>query len=75
MKVGEFAYTDFLGLPMLVWGGMATLALLFLTFLIGYMNHRGNHTIPFKYHKPVAMLTVCMGIIHGLIGMLASLGY
>jgi len=75
MKVGELAYSELLGLPMIVWGGSLTLALLILTSSIGYLNKRGNHTLPFKYHKPAAMLTVCMGIIHGLMGMLASLGY
>jgi len=75
MKVGQLAYTDVLGLPLLAWGGIASLILLILTFSVGALNRRGVHIIPFNYHKPLAVATLIVAIFHGLMGLLASLGF
>jgi hypothetical protein len=73
--IRDMAYAEMLGLSAVVWGGMLTLLLLLVTAAISFMNQRGNHTIPFKYHKPMAVLTIIAGTVHGLIGLLANLGY
>jgi hypothetical protein len=75
MKVGELAYKELLGLPMIGWGGIISITLLIATFLTGYLNHRGIRIIPFKYHKPLAYVTLVVAVIHGTIGILSNLGY
>ena len=75
MRIGELAYKMFMGLPMIGWGGIITLALLILTFSIGFLNHRGIRVIPFKYHKPAAAATLLFGVVHGAIGVLSNLGF
>jgi hypothetical protein len=75
MKVGELAYTELLGLPMIAWGGILSILLLTITFLSGYLNHRGIRVIPFNYHKPLAFVTLVFASIHGAIGVLSNLGY
>ncbi|MFH0861682.1 MAG: hypothetical protein V1875_01510 [Candidatus Altiarchaeota archaeon] len=74
MKVGVLAYTDFVGLPVMVWGGIITLSLMLLTFAIGFLNKRGIRVIPFKYHGTAAYITLVAAILHGLMGVLSNLG-
>jgi hypothetical protein len=75
MRVSEIAYTEFLGLLVIMWGGMFTLFMFALTAAIGLLNARGVHTIKFKYHKPAALISLTLGFIHGLRAMLSYLGY
>ena len=75
MKVGELAYKELLGLPIIGWGGLISITLLVLTFSTGYLNHKGIRIIPFKYHKPLAILTLIFVTIHGAFGVLSNLGY
>ena len=75
MKISQIAYTEVLGLPILLWGGMATGIMLTLTAAIGFLNAHGIRIIKFKYHKPTAYLTLALGLFHGLIGILAYLGF
>jgi len=74
MKISEIAYSEFLGLPAIMWGGIITLLMFALTAAIAILNHRGIRKIPFKYHKPLAILSLALGLIHGLLGMLSYLG-
>ena len=74
MVFAELAYTEFLGQPLVIWGGLATLILLALTSAAGYLNKRGIHVIPFKYHGPLAALTLVAGLLHGGIALAANMG-
>ncbi|MFH1722683.1 MAG: hypothetical protein ABH950_08790 [Candidatus Altiarchaeota archaeon] len=75
MVFAEIAYTEVLGLPVIVWGGIISLLMLSVAFLSGYLNARGNHIIPFKYHKPLAVIALICAIGHGLLAIGANLGY
>ena len=75
MKVSQLAYTEVLGLPAILWGGMLSGILLLLTATIGFLNARGIRVIKFKYHKSTAYLAVLAGLFHGIIAILAYFGF
>jgi len=73
--IGQLAFSQILGLPMVVWGGIFTFLCFLFTTYIGYKNMRGNMTIPPKWHFRMAYISIALGLFHGLLGLLASLGY
>ncbi|VVB52738.1 Uncharacterised protein [uncultured archaeon] len=75
MVVGELAYKVVLGQPVIVWGGIATLLMVCLTFSIGYFYTRGIRWIPFKHHKHVAKIALALAFLHALLAMGANLGF
>ena len=73
--ISQIAFKDVLGLPLVAWGGLLTFLVMVLTFLSGALNRRGIHIIPLKYHFPLAWAAMALAIFHGLIGLLAVMGY
>ncbi len=51
--------------------GILTLSSFLFTALIGFLNFKGNHKIPFKWHPRMAVISIALAIIHGLLGILA----
>jgi hypothetical protein len=72
--VFEFAFAKFLGLPLIAFGGMFTLLLFLATATMGFMINRGLAKIPVRVHFTMAIISLCVGLMHGLIAMLAFLG-
>ncbi|MFH1404328.1 MAG: hypothetical protein ABIH11_08680 [Candidatus Altiarchaeota archaeon] len=75
MSVGEFAYNEVFGMPVIVWGGIATLLMICATAAIGFLNARGVRRIPFKYHKPAAVLSLILAFMHALLAVGANMGF
>lgn len=69
--VGQIAYTLIFGKPVIVYLGILTLALLLLTAAIPLLNRNGIRTIPLAWHPRCAMATLCLAIIHGMLGIFA----
>jgi hypothetical protein len=74
MAVSEIAYTQILGVPVVIWGGITTLLMLLLTAAVGFLNAKGIHTIPFKYHKPCAFATIILAFCHAALVILSNTG-
>jgi len=73
--IAQLAFSPLLGIPMIAWGGMITFLCFLFTAYIGKMNTKGNMTIPPKWHFRMTYISLVLGLFHGLIGMLAFLGY
>jgi len=73
--IGQLAFSQILGLPMVVWGGIFTFLCFLFTAYIGRMNTKGNMTIPPKWHFRMAYISLAMGFFHGMLGILSMLGY
>lgn len=71
--MGNIAYFQIFGKPLILWGGTLTLICLLITAGISVLNNRGNHKIPFKWHPIMARVTIILGLIHGTMGILAYL--
>ncbi|MBI5421727.1 hypothetical protein HZA44_01165 [Candidatus Peregrinibacteria bacterium] len=70
----QIAYTPILGLPLVMWGGLITFALLCTTGTLGYLVFTGKMPTGFKWHKRCAMATFAMGFLHGLLALLSYFG-
>lgn len=51
--------------------GIVTLLSFLTTALIAILNIKGIIPIPFEWHPRLAVLSIGLGLIHGLLGILA----
>ncbi len=63
-----------LGIPLVAWGGLATLICLMITFLFGFLVHV-KHMKLFKWHMRMAVVTLLLGLGHGAYAFLWIWGY
>jgi cytochrome b561 len=73
--VQTLALTPFLGLPLVVYGGITTLLLMLFTATVGFLNFKGIHVIPFKWHPRLAVTTITVALIHAVFGLSIFLGF
>jgi hypothetical protein len=64
-------YYIIFGKPLIMYGGILTLACLLFTAAISVMNNKGIHNIPFSRHPIMARITIALALIHGTLGILA----
>jgi ethanolamine transporter EutH len=67
----NITYFLIFGKPLIMYLGTLTLLSFLLTALIGFLNYKGMHKIPFKWHPRMAAISITLAIIHGLMGILA----
>jgi len=67
----NITYAPVFGYPLIMYLGIATLLSFLITGSIGFLNFKGIHTIPFKWHPRFAVFAICLAIIHGSLGVLA----
>jgi hypothetical protein len=67
----SITYHLIFGKPLILYGGVITLLSLLTTASISFMNRRGIHFIPFKWHPRMAALTILLAVVHGTLGILA----
>jgi hypothetical protein len=67
----DISYALIFGKPLILYLGIITILLFFLTAAIAILNLRGIHTIPFKWHPRCAMIAIFFAIVHGILGILA----
>lgn len=65
----EIAYFLIFGKPVVLYLGILTLASFAFTALVGFLNFKGIRAIPFKWHPRLALFSLTLGIIHGLLGL------
>lgn len=71
----QIAFQIYFGLPLVAWGGLATLVSLLIAATMGYLLHSGRANFPLVWHVRAAIISLMMGVFHGLIAMLAILGF
>jgi len=64
----SIALYNIFGLPLIVYGGLTTLALFVFIALIPFLNQKGIK-IPFNWHKRLAYLALIMAAGHGILGI------
>ena len=73
--IHQIAFYNILGLPLIAYGGIITLLCILATATMGYMIHKNIRRIPIKWHLRMAAISIVLGLFHGLIAMLAFLGF
>jgi len=71
--IRQVAYSQFLGLPLILYGGIITLLSLITTAALGYLMRELRKPIPFIWHKRFAFITLGLALFHGLLGILSYL--
>jgi hypothetical protein len=64
------SYYLIFGKPLIMYVGILTLLSFLFTALIGFLNFKGNRTIPFRWHSRMAVLSITLAFIHGVLGIL-----
>lgn len=67
----NISYFLIFGKPLIMYMGILTLLSFLFTALIAFLNHKGIHKIPFKWHPKLAAISITLAIIHGLMGILS----
>ena len=67
----DIAYFPIFGRPLIVYLGIITLGAFLFTAIVAVLNVEGIQKIPFRWHPRVAIFSVVLGIIHGILGIAA----
>lgn len=67
----KITYFPILGKPLIMYLGIITLLSFLFTALIAVMNKKGISKINFKWHIRMAVTSIILALIHGILGMLA----
>lgn len=68
--ITTFAYTLIFGKPIIMYFGILTYVLLFLTISIAVLNvHFGVRIIPFKWHPRLGFTTATVATLHAIMGI------
>jgi hypothetical protein len=67
----EISYFMIFGRPLIMYLGIVTLLMFLLTASIAILNMKGIVTLPFVWHPRLAVLSICLALVHGMLGILA----
>lgn len=71
MVFNEITYYLIFGKPLIMYLGLATLACFLVTAIIGHEIIKGTGRIPFEWHRRMAITSISLAIVHGILGVLA----
>lgn len=63
----DFAYSPILGKPLVFYLGILTYLSFLFTAVLGYSFFKGRPILPFKWHPRIAITSLILGLIHGLL--------
>jgi dolichyl-phosphate-mannose--protein O-mannosyl transferase len=69
----EITYYLILGIPFIVYLGTITIIMFILTALIALIKRKRKINISIKWHYRLAYLSIFLGIVHGILGILTYL--
>lgn len=67
--INNFAYILFFGKPLIMYLGIITFILIVFTATVGALNFKGIKIIAFKWHPVLAIISIIVAFIHGLLGL------
>jgi len=67
----NFTYYPIYNIPLIIYIGIFTLIIFFITAIIAYLKRRGKIKISIKWHYYLAYVSLILGLFHGIIALLA----
>lgn len=67
----NITYFLIFGKPLIMYVGILTLFSFLFTATIAILNKKGIQKIPFAWHPRMAIISITLAVIHGLLGILA----
>jgi hypothetical protein len=65
----QVSYYLIFGRPLILYLGIITVCMLLVTASIPVLSRRGLVKIPFGWHVRLAVLTICIALVHGMLGI------
>lgn len=65
--MADFAYYSILGKPLVFYLGILTYFSFLFTASLGYFFFIGKPLLPFKWHPRMAVTSLILGLIHGVL--------
>jgi len=69
----DISYYLIFGLPFILYLGVVVILFLFFTSFIAFLRRKSKTKISVQWHYRLAYITIVLGSIHGLLGLLAYL--
>lgn len=69
----EISYYLIFGLPFILYLGIIVIIMLFFTGFLAFLRRKGKTKISVQWHYRLAYITILLGLVHGLLGLLAYL--
>jgi hypothetical protein len=69
--LNEISYYLIFGLPFIIYLGILVILMMILTALIAILRKKNKIKISVFWHYRLAYITIILGVIHGLLGLLA----
>jgi len=66
----EISYFIIFGRPLIMYLGIVTLLMFLVTASVAILNMKGIDTIPLVWHPRFAVLSICLALAHGMLGIL-----
>ena len=66
----NITYFLIFGKPLIMYLGIITLLSFLITATLGVMIIKGIGKIPFKWHMTMAVISIALTVIHGVLGIL-----
>lgn len=67
----EITYHLIYGIPFIVYLGILTILFFIITALLALFKRKGKIKISIKWHYRLAYISILLGVIHGLLGIMA----
>jgi hypothetical protein len=67
----EISYYQIFGFPLILYGGTLTLICMLATASMAFMTVKGIKKFPLSWHINLAIASLVLGLVHGLLGLLA----
>jgi hypothetical protein len=68
--INDLIYYPIVGVPFIVFLGMITIFMFCLTAFIAIMKRKGEIKLSIKWHFKLAYLSILLGIIHAILGLM-----
>jgi len=73
--IHQIAQTLFLGVPLVVYGGILTFVSFLFTASIGYASHHSIKFLPFKWHPAMVVISFSLALVHMFVALSIFIGY
>ena len=67
----NITYYPIFNIPFIVYFGIITIILFLITAIIAFLKRKGKLKISIKWHYYLAYISITLGLIHGILALLA----
>lgn len=73
--IANYALMPILGYPAIMYGGILVFILLLIVAIGGFGTVKGWFKMPVKVHATLAIITIIIVLVHGILGLSIFMGF